>query len=408
MLLENNPFPQDARVRPEARALSRAGLDVTVIAPGRKGQPRREVVDGVRVYRFPQPSAGRGLLGYLWEYGFSLVATFLLSLVVFFRHGFDVIHVHNPPDIFVLIAAFYRPLGKRFIFDHHDLAPEMYYERFGGGNRFVHRALIFFEKLTCRLADRVIVTNESYKKMDMQRGGVPEQRITIVRNGPDYQHVVRVPPDAELRNKAGTILGFVGVIGYQDGLDRLLRALAYLVNDLGRNDVYCVLIGPGVARDHLMREAHEMGLDDYVWFAGYQVGEDLCRLLSTADIFVAPDPANAYSNQSTMIKIMEYMYLERPTVAFDLTEHRISAGEAALYARNNDEQEFARLIAQLMDDPSKREEMGRMGRERVETQLAWHHQARKLVGVYQELGMCRADESSYAETGQRDESVEIT
>lgn len=386
MLLENNPYPQDARVRPEAATLSRAGFEITVIAPGKEGQARHEIVDGVRVYRFPQPSAGSGLLGYMWEYGFSLSATLLLSLVVLFRHGFDVVHAHNPPDFFVLIAAIYRPFGKRFVFDHHDLAPEMYYERFGQGNRIVHRLLLFFERLTCRLADRVIVTNESYKKNNMRRNGVPEDRIVVVRNGPDFRHVVRVPPDEELKKKAGTILGYVGVLGYQDGVEYLLQAIKYLVHDLGRNDVFCVIIGQGEALESLKRQADELDIGDYVWFAGFKVGHDLCRLLSTADIFVAPDPANPYSDQSTMIKIMEYMYLERPTVAFDLTEHRASAGEAALYAGNNDVGEFAHLIQQLMDDPAQRAQMGRIGRERVEAHLAWHHQAQKLLHVYEELG----------------------
>ena len=408
MLLENHAFPQDARVRPETRALTAAGVDVTVIAPGQKGQPLHQMVEGVRVYRFPQPAAGRGMFGYLWEYGVSLLATFLLSWVVFFRHGFDVIHAHNPPDLFVLVAICFRLLGKRFVFDHHDLAPEMYYERFGGGNRLVYGALVFFEKLTCRFADRVIVTNESYKRNDMRRGRVPEERITIVRNGPDYQHVVRVPPDEELREKAGTILGFVGEIGYQDGLDHLLRAISCLVNDLGRTDIYCVVIGRGNARDHLMQQAREMGLDDHVWFAGYQIGEALCRLLSTADIFLAPDPANPYSDQSTMIKIMEYMYLERPTVAFDLTEHRVSAGEAALYARNNDAHEFAQLIAQLMDDPAMREEMGRIGRQRVETHLAWHHQARKLIEVYESLGLCPTGKPDPAPSERQEQSAGVS
>ncbi|MEZ6072865.1 MAG: glycosyltransferase family 4 protein [Pirellulales bacterium] len=405
MLLENNPYPQDARVRPEARALTDAGLEVYVIAPGRQKQPWHEVLDGVHVYRYPQPRDGGGLFGYFWEYGVALTAAGLLSLLVLFRHGFDVIHAHNPPDIFVIIAGFYRLLGKRFIFDHHDIAPEMYFERFGNGNRLVYRILLFFERRSCRMADRLIVTNDSYKHLDMQRNGIPADRITVVRNGPDFVHVVRVAEDPELRAKADTIVGFVGAIGYQDGLDHLLRALKYLVADLGRRDVYCVIVGDGDAMQYLVELTRELELDDYVWFAGFRTGEALCRLLSTVDIFVAPDPANPYSDQSTMIKMMEHMYLERPTVAFDLTEHRVSAGEAAVYASDNDEHEFAQLIAELMDDPERRERMGQIGRQRIESELAWHHQARKLVAVYESLGMCVAADSPSAEANV---AVELT
>ncbi len=386
MLLENNPYPQDSRVRREAQALTQAGHRVSVIAQRGRNQPWQEVVDGVRVYRFPAPPDGNGFLGYLLEYGQALLSMLVLSLWALVREGFDVIHAHNPPDVMVLIAALYKPLGKRFVFDHHDLSPEMYYARFQGeGNRLVFQALAFFEKLSCRLADRIIATNRSYKAMEMARSGVPEERITIVRNGPDLERLQPVPPDPELRAKAPTILGYVGDMGFHDGLDYLLRALHRLRYDLGRTDFYAVLIGKGDAWEGLQGLRAELELEEHVWFTGRVSDEDLVRYLSTADICLDPDPKNPFTDRSTMIKMTEYMALSKPIVAFDLTEHRFTAQEAALYAQPNDELDFARKIAQLMDDPEARARMGAFGRRRIETELAWRYSVPKLLQAYETL-----------------------
>jgi glycosyltransferase involved in cell wall biosynthesis len=386
MLLENAPYPQDQRVRREATELVNAGYQVSLICPAAPGQARAETIDGVHVYRYPAPPEANGLLGYLVEYGYSLAASFVISLFVLLRRGFDVVHAHNPPDLFVFIAAFYKLLGKRFVFDHHDLAPEMYLARFPGrGNRLVYLALVWLEKLTCRLADHVIATNQSYALVERKRDGVPPERITIVRNGPDLNRLRIVDPDPELRKKAGTIIGYVGVIGYQDGLDYLLRALRHLVFDLGRDDVYCVIVGKGDAWTGLTQLAVDLGIDRHIWFAGRVSDADLIRYLSTADICVVPDPSNPFTDRSTMIKVMEYMALAKPIVAFDLPEHRFSAQQAALYARPNEEMEFARAIALLMDDPEQRQAMGAFGRQRVETQLAWQHSAPNLLSAYRTL-----------------------
>ena len=388
MLLENNPYPQDSRVRREAQALTQAGHRVSVIAQRGRNQPWQEVVDGVRVYRFPAPPDGNGFLGYLLEYGQALLSMLVLSLWALVREGFDVIHAHNPPDVMVLIAALYKPLGKRFVFDHHDLSPEMYYARFQGeGNRLVYQALAFFEKLSCRLADRIIATNQSYKAMEMARSGVPEERITIVRNGPDLERLQPVPPDPELRAKAPIILGYVGDMGFHDGLDYLLRALHRLRYDLGRTDFYAVLIGKGDAWEGLQGLRSELELEEHVWFTGRISDEDLVRYLSTADICLDPDPKNPFTDRSTMIKMTEYMALSKPIVAFDLTEHRFTAQEAALYAQPNDELDFARKIAQLMDDPEARARMGAFGRRRIETELAWRYSVPKLLQAYDTLAV---------------------
>ncbi len=387
MLLENNPYPGDLRVRREANSLVNAGFQVTVISPGKRSLPRCENVDGVHVYRFLAPASGDSLMGYLWEYGWSIFSSFYLTIWVFFRRGFDVIHAHNPPDLFVLIALCFRVFGKKFVFDHHDLSPEMYNSRFrNGGKPIVYKALVFFEKLSCRFADQIIATNESYKKIEIERSNIPAEKVTIVRNGPDLNRVKLVAPDPELRAKAKTIVGFCGLMGQQDGVDYFLRALDCLVDQLERTEVFAVIIGKGDAVPSLKKLTTKLGLDDHVWFTGRIPDEDMLRYLSTADICVDPDPYDPFNDRSTMIKMMDYMALAKPIVAFDLTEHRASAEDAALYAKHNDEQDFAHHIANLIDNPELREKMGAYGRQRMEEQLAWHHQEENLLQVYANLG----------------------
>lgn len=383
MLLENQTYPRDFRVRREATALTAAGYRVSVICPAGPGQPSRETLNGVRLYRYWQPPAGNGFLGYLWEYGYAMSATFLLSLLAFFREGFDVVHAHNPPDTFVFIAAFYKLLGKRFVFDHHDLSPEMYQARFpGGGSLFVHDTLVLLEKLTCGLADRIIATNESYKKIEMERDHVPETRITVVRNGIELHNIRPVEPDHTLYPKGKTIIGYIGVMGFQDGVDYLLRALGHLVRDLGRTDFFCILVGGGDAFPNLKSLTEQLDISEYVLFTGMVNHSEVARYLGAADLCVAPEPSAPYNDRSTAVKLMEYMALAKPIVAFDLTEHRFTAQGAAAYVKPNDELEFARAIAELMDDPGRRETMGLLGRRRVETELAWQYSIPKLLEAY--------------------------
>lgn len=383
MLLENRPYPQDVRVRCEANALTAVGYSVSVICPAERGQPLRETIEGVRAFRYPAPRAAAGLLGYLWEYGYSLAASFLLSLVVFFGDGFDAIHAHNPPEVFVFIALFYKMFGKRFVFDHHDLSPEMYQARFpGGGDRLVRAALIALEKLTCRSADHIIATNESYKKIEMQRSRVLESRITIVRNGVALEHLNFIEPDRALREKGKTVIGYVGVTGFQDGVDYLLRALKHLLSDLGRSDFYCLIVGDGDAWPYLKSLTAELGLGDYVGLPGAIFGAPLRRYLAATDICVDPSPSNSYNDRSTACKLMEYMALGRPIVVFDLPEHRFTAERAAIFVPPNDELAFAAAIAQLMDDPRQRACLGAYGARRMKTHLAWEYSVPNLLKVY--------------------------
>jgi glycosyltransferase involved in cell wall biosynthesis len=386
MLVENQPYPKDVRVKQEAAALANAGYQVSVICPAGAQQPYRDILDGVRVYRYPAPPVAYSFLAYLWEYTYSLVATFLLSLLVCWRGGFDIIHAANPPDTAVFIAAIYKVFGKRFVFDHHDLAPEMYDLRFKGrGHGLIRLLLVWLEQLSCRTADHVITTNLSHKAMEMQRGRVPEGRITIVRNGPALDRIKRAEVDLSLRAKGRVIIGYVGVMAVQDGLDYLLRALRHLVRDFERTDFFCVIIGDGDALPTLQAMVAELDLDQHVWFPGFVSEADLLRYLSTADICVDPDPSNPFNDQCTMIKMMEYMALAKPIVAFDLPEHRLTAQGAALYARPNDELDFARQILALMDDAERRHKLGLLGRQRVEAELAWSHQQDRLLEVYRTL-----------------------
>jgi glycosyltransferase involved in cell wall biosynthesis len=389
MLLQNNPYPEDPRVRRQATALTQAGYHVSVICPRGSGQPFYATVDGVRVYRYPAPIGGNGLLGFVWEYAYSMIASFLLSLYVLLRGGFDVIHTHNPPDTFVVIAGIFKVLGKQFIYDHHDLAPEMYHARAGGsGSHLVYNVLVVFERLSCRFADHVIATNASYRAIEMQRHGVPKQNITIVRNGPELDQLRDVEPDPDLMRckQAGTtVIGYIGVMGFQDGIDYLLRALGHLVHDLGRRNVLCVLVGDGAAMPSLKTLSADPGITEYIRFTGWVAHDQASRYLAATDICVVPDPSNPYNDRSTMIKIVEYMGLAKPIVAFDLPEHRLSAEDAAAYVEPNNEDAFARSIAALMDDPARRLTMGANGRKRVEQHLAWSYSVPHLLSVYARL-----------------------
>jgi glycosyltransferase involved in cell wall biosynthesis len=357
-----------------------------VISPAARGQRWREVVDGIQVYRFPQ-FEGTSLPGRVWEYLYSTSAIFVLSLLAWACKGFDVIHAANPPDTLVFVAAFHKLFGKRFIFDHHDLSPDMYCAGFGGKRTdLAYHALAALEKLSCRLADHVIATNESYREIEMERGGVPRDRITVVRNGPPSRFCLPVEPDPALRPAGKTVLAYAGLMGPQDGLDRLLRALRHLAYDLGRTDFICYLMGKGSMYGQLQDLTMSLGLSEYVRFTGFiSDKERFLRYLASADICVDPDPSNGYNDRSTMVKIAEYMALGKPIVAFDLRETRFTAQDSAVYVKDNNEMEFARALAALMDDPERRKAMGESGRHRAETELTWRHSATHLLSAYRSV-----------------------
>ena len=393
MLLENNPYLRDTRVKREARTLVKNGYSVTVISPKLKGESYIEHDEaGVRLYQFPIFGWGKGARGYIVEFSYALIMMSILSLWVLLRGGFDVLHAHCPPDTVFPLAIFYRLLGKKFVYDHHDLSPELYLVKFGKSEKsLVYKVLLFFEKITTRMANHVIATNESYKQVEMERDGIPEHRITIVRNGPNLDRVRESQKDQHLRQRASTILGFFGEMGPQDGVDYLLRSINKLVFELNKTDVHCVIVGRGDTLEGLESLSESLQIQQYVTFTGWVTDDEFFRYMSTIDIGLDPDPSNPFNDRCTMIKMMEYMALEIPVVAFDLPEHRVTAKDAALYAPPNNEFEFACRIAELIDDPSLRQEMGRKGRERIEAELAWSHQAKRLLEAYESMRKSEQD-----------------
>ena len=387
MLLENAGFPADVRVRHEATSLSSAGYRVFVICPAFKSSSWHQIVNKVEVYRYPTPPASGGLLGYFWEYGYSMLAIFLLSLFVWITRGFDIIHTAQPPDTFVFIAAFYKLLGKFYVLDLHDLSPELYYARFSGkGNSKLYSILIWVEGLAFRMADHVIATNHSYKEVALRRGLVEDHRITIVRNGPDMDELRNSNLGKAVGNEGKLIIGYVGVTGVQDGVDNLIRAVYRMVHDLGRTDFSCVVVGDGSGMPVLQSLVVELDIEQYVVLTGW-VGStaEVARYLDSMDICVAPEPSDPYNKRSTAIKIMEYMAAGKPIVSSDLPEHNFTAREAAIYARPNDDLDLAKKIVELMDDPAQREAMSKKGLDRIKTELSWPFQEKKLLQAYSSL-----------------------
>ncbi|MFX0200062.1 MAG: glycosyltransferase family 4 protein [Candidatus Hodarchaeota archaeon] len=331
----------------------------------------------------------RSFVGYLVEYSYFTTASFFLSILILFKEGFDTVHAHNPPDTIFLWAFFYKLFGKKFVFDHHDLSPEMYLARYKKKKDVIYRCLLFAEKLTCRLADRVIATNNSYKQIVIRRNGINPEKIYVVRNGPDLNRVILHSPEPKLKAINKTIIGYVGNLNPQDGVDYLLRALYYLKNHRGRNDFLAILIGRGDDLLNLKKLSSELDLVENIMFTGFISDKDMLRYLSTADICVSPDPYNYFTNNSTWVKVLEYMALGKPIVAFDLKETRYSAQEAALYARPNDECDFAKAIEKLMDSPDLREKMGEYGWNRIKNELSWDHVSKNLLSAYSFLEKTR-------------------
>lgn len=377
MVVGNCSVPDDSRVWHEALCLRDAGMQVSVISTQGDviDRERRATVEGIPIYRFRVP-AGRSTGGYILENLTVVLMSLWLSLVVLLRHGFDIVHVANPPDTLFVLGVLYRPFGKRLIFDQHDITPELLVAimgKKGGASRFFYWLSRALEWCSYRLADVVITANRSFAEIAQRRGGCSPERVVVVRNGPNLTIFSPRAPDPALKNGRRFLLGYVGVMGVQDGVQYALYALDQLVNVRGRRDVGMVLIGDGVAAPALRSLSHDLGLDEYVHFTGLIPITEVPRYLSTADIGVSPDPQNGVNEYCTMIKTMEYMALGKPTVAFDLKETRYSAEDAALYAAPNDPVDLATKIERLLDDEALRNRLGASGRRRVEEQLNWEY-----------------------------------
>jgi glycosyltransferase involved in cell wall biosynthesis len=387
ILVENLPVPFDRRVWQESRALVDAGYDVTVICPmgAREHREPDLVLEGVHILRYPLRTAQGGPLGYAREYSLALGHTLRIALKVRRSGRVDVVHACNPPDLLFLVALVLRPTGARFVFDHHDLVPELFLSRFPEHGRSVYWATRALERLTFACADAVISTNESYRRVAIDRGRMAPEKVVVVRSGPDLERFVRREPDPQLRRGKTYLAAYLGVMGPQDGIDYALRALARLRTDFGRDDLHCVFMGAGDAWEDMLALSSELQLDDMVEFTGRVPDEFVQRCLSTADICLSPDPRNPLNDVSTMNKVVEYMAMGRPLVSFDLKEARVSAGGAAAYATADDEAAFAAQIDRLLRDAALREQMGARGRERVETHLSWENSRRALVSFYDRL-----------------------
>jgi glycosyltransferase involved in cell wall biosynthesis len=386
ILVENLPVPLDRRVWLEATTLAQAGYEVSVICPtGRGWDKPREVIEGVHIWRYPEPpEAHSGALAYAREWGGALWQMARLMRVVRRERGFDVLQGCNPPDLLFLLALRPRLRGVRFLFDHHDVCPELFEAKFGKRG-VLYLAMRAFERLTFATASVSIATNESFRRVALERGRMRPEDVFVVRSAPRVESFLPGPGDASVRKGAGTVLGYVGVIGQQEGMDLLVEAVAHLVGPLGHADVHVVIVGFGPALAEMQEDVARRGLSEQFTFTGPLYGAALLDALNAIDIGVAPDPKNPMNDISTMNKVMEYMALEKPVVQFDLTEGKASAGDASLYAVPNEPVDFAEKLAWLIERPEERAAMGRRGRARVMERLSWAHSAPALLAAYDRI-----------------------
>jgi glycosyltransferase involved in cell wall biosynthesis/peptidoglycan/xylan/chitin deacetylase (PgdA/CDA1 family) len=407
MLLENSSFPEDSRVLLQARSLTEMGYRVLVVAPTEEDATRQyENIEGIHVYRYPHPPEWGGVLGYVFEYAYSILMQWLIALYIFGRHGFDTIHMHTPPDMNAVIPVFFRLFRIRFVYDLHDLSPELFQAqrsgRSGLSSRLIHWALLQFERFASRMSNMSISTNQSQRDIHVARCGVAPEKFHIVRNGPNEAFLSdTLQLRSELRQAGCITLGYVGVMGIQDGVDYLIQAIDILVNRRGRQEVRAVLVGSGKALPELKRQVHALGLAQYVLFTGRVPFAEVPAYVASFDICCTPDPSNPYNDSCTTIKTMEYMALGKPVVCFETTENMKTAGAAALYAGENDVFQYATLIEKLIDDPDLRSRMGQAGRQRVLTQLAWKHQARQLISAYDGLHRISREETTENKTSPK-------
>lgn len=382
IIVENEAVPCDPRTWKEARSLFAHGYEVTVLSPRRNGSTRGfEEIEGIRVYRHPFFKEADTPRGYIWEYVCALFWEFLYTWWIFLRRGFHVIQGSNPPDDIFLIALVFKLFGVKYIFDHHDANPELYLSKYSRKD-FLYNTLVWLEKLSYRCSDVVMATNASYRDLAFERGGRAPEDVFIVRNGPYLDQFKTVPANLTLKYGKPYLVGYVGYMSVQDGLDILL-AVAEHIKNLGRRDIHFTCIGGGPELARLQRMVREKGLSEMVNFTGRISDEDLLEILSTADVCVNPDRPSQMNNISTMIKIMEYMALSKPIVQFESKEGRFSAQEASLYANTNQPvADFARKILSLLDNCSERQRMGEFGRRRIERELAWQYSVPHLLAAY--------------------------
>ena len=386
IIVENLPVPFDRRVWMEATTLQKAGYEVTVISPTGNGfEKDYEVIEQIHIYRHPLPAEESSVIGYLREYSWAINWQFRLAQRVWRERGFDVIHICNPPDLLFLVAGWFKLFhGTWVMFDHHDLSPEMYEAKYQRRDIFYH-GLRWAERLTYATADMAISTNESHREVALNRGHKKSEKVFVVRSAPDLSRFRRMPPNPKYHKGRNYLVGYMGVMGEPEGIDYLLRMVDYIVQKKNRSDIHFMLIGSGPAAEKLKDLSKELEVTEFVEFTGFKQGEELLERLSSCDVCVEPSPTSAYNENCTMNKILEYMAMGKAIVQFDLREGRRSAQEASLYAKPNDEVEFAEKILELLDSPERREKIGAQGRRRMEENLEWQYQAPKLLEAYEKI-----------------------
>lgn len=384
ILVENLSVPLDRRVWQESLALRRAGYDVVVVCPQGRDRDTElfDIIEGVEIRRFPLVPADGGVVGYLREYTQAFVRTARLVRRLAKERRFDTVQACNPPDLLLLAALPLKRRGTRFVFDHHDLVPELYLSRFGRGRDIGYRTLMLLERLSFRLADVVISTNESYRRIALNRGKKRPEAVFVVRNGPDLDVFRPQEADESLRRGRSYLIVYVGMMGPQDGLDNALRALAALHGK--RQDWHAIFVGDGDVLPRLHDLSRDLGLSDVVEFTGLLEQREVVRVLSSADVCLAPEPSGPLNDVSTMIKLGEYMAMGKPVACFDLPETRFTAGSAALYARPNDDAQLGGVIDELLSDAELRGRLGAAGRERAVKALAWKHAEVQLLAAYEQ------------------------
>lgn len=386
LVVENLPVPYDRRVWQEALALKAAGYRVSVISPATKAFPKlSERLEGVDIYRYPMMIEGKRHLGLIVEYLWSFVCIFLWTIFVSARRGFDAIMIANPPEIFFPIIWMWRLLGKKTVFDHHDLTPELFKTKFQVERSMILSFFYFAERRMLRVVHKVISTNESYKAIAMRRGQRRSEDVIVVRNSPDPARFSVRPPEPALRKSARFLVAFLGEIGQQDGVDLLIRSIKTIRSELGPDAVHYVFMGAGPHFDKIVAYAHEQGVADSITFTGRADNPTICRVLSSADLAVDPCPGSPHASVSTATKIMEYMFFSLPIVAFDLLETHRSGEQAVCYARVGDEADFARRIIGLLNDRERRLALGKAARSRLDSALSWRVSTRNLVAVIESL-----------------------
>ena len=387
IIVENLPVPFDRRVWQEATALHEAGYTVSVICPKGKGYDLSyEEMQGIHVYRHSLPLEASGAAAYLVEYSCALFWEFVLAVKVLRNHGFDVIHACNPPDLIFLIGGFFKIFfSKKFVFDQHDLNPELYEIKFGKKTGLFYQLLCFFERCTFRTADASIATNETFKKIAITRGGMDADKVAIVKSYPDLARFRPVPPDPSLRRNFKYLVGYIGIMGQQDGVDILVNAMAHIVHGLKRTDVGCMIIGSGSELENLKKLAVRANVEDYVTFTGYLSGDKLLSHLCTLDIGVIPDPPSACNDKLSMNKVFEYMSLGLPFVQFELAQSRLEAGDAGIVANEPTAKSLGDTMVALLTNVKLRKLMSISGMERAKKEFRWETEKASLIQAYEKL-----------------------